>query len=79
MEIFSKIPWLGVEIPWRQEFRIGANSFSFKKESVVGFRRALVPRKPGEETWASSVPLGPTDYDTYYITYDGSAMKTKCI
>lgn len=36
-------------------------------------------RKPGEETWANSVPLGPTDYDTYYITYDGSAMKTKCI
>lgn len=69
---FSKIP-CPVEIPWRQEFRIGANSFSFKKESVVGFRRA------GEETWASSVPLGPTDYDTYYITYDGSAMKTKCI
>lgn len=53
-----------------------ANSFSFKKESVAGFRRWSESR---EGTWANSVPLGATDYDTYYITYDGSAMKTKCI
>ena len=68
------------EIPERREFCVSLAQTCFRlKGGTRGRVLGAGGQEPVKETWASSVPLGLTDYDTYYITYDGSAMKTKCI